>query len=362
MAPPFLLGLVPILHLYSKNMYEASFSIAMLFVAASLSMTAVLFGAAWLWLRNAARAAVLVTVFNALFYTYGRVFDFLMQHEPITLPYSIWHLLLLVLNCAVVATVGVLLYYSRRTFGPLSRFLSTTTFILLAMFGVKIVHHDLRILLTQRAIVLPTDVQSSIANQNRTAPLEADSAETPDVYYIILDGYARADTLMRECNFDNSQFIDFLRSRGFYVADQSCSNYPMTFMSLASSLNMCYLDEAMTKAPGFSQVWTLWDRGLVAHVFQSKGYRFVYFATNFKPTFTGADVVLQPLPAWLLSQFSEMLFRNTALRLFEPQMADQHRYEFENIKQIPTMQGPKFTFVILSRRIHPTCSITGACP
>ena len=30
------------------------------------------------------------------------------------------------------------------------------------------------------------------------------------MYYIILDGYARADTLMRECNFDNSQFIDFL--------------------------------------------------------------------------------------------------------------------------------------------------------
>ncbi len=72
----------------------------------------------------------------------------------------------------------------------------------------------------------------------RATPLETATADTPNVFYIILDGYARADTLQRVCHCDNSDFLNFLRSRGFYVADEACANYPMTFMSVASSLNM----------------------------------------------------------------------------------------------------------------------------
>ena len=47
----------------------------------------------------------------------------------------------------------------------------------------------------------------------------------PDIYYIILDGYARSDILQEIYNYDNSDFIDALKSRGFYVAEDSRSNY-----------------------------------------------------------------------------------------------------------------------------------------
>jgi hypothetical protein len=177
----------------------------------------------------------------------------------------------------------------------------------------------------------------------RVPPLEASTPDTPNVYYIILDGYARADTLQRVCHCDNSEFLNFLRSRGFYVAEESCSNYPMTFMSIASSLNMCYLDEEL-KSPNYSAVYAMWDRPLVSRVFQSKGYQFVYMATNFKSTLDGADFVFQPRPSWLLNQFAESQLRTTALRFFESQMADQHLYEFETIKQVPRIPGPTFTF------------------
>jgi len=69
-------------------------------------------------------------------------------------------------------------------------------------------------------------------------------AETyrPDIYYIILDGYARADVLQEIYNYDNSGFLDNLRTRGFYVAENSYTNYNQTDLSLASSLNFEYLD------------------------------------------------------------------------------------------------------------------------
>jgi hypothetical protein len=64
----------------------------------------------------------------------------------------------------------------------------------------------------------------------------------PDIYYIILDGHARSDILAELYGYDNNWFVDSLRQRGFYVADRSRTNYAQTYLSLASTLNMTYLD------------------------------------------------------------------------------------------------------------------------
>ncbi len=343
-AHPFLLAIAPIIHLYSRNMYEADALTALVFASGTVALTTVVLMGAWLWQRNVVKAALIASLFTLLFYAYGWVFDLVMKHEPIKLPYDAWHFVLLLVWLSIVVTVGVVVQHTRRNLRPVSRFLSGTLMIFVIMCLIKIVHHDLRIMFAGKSTG-PAVARSSAepVEYQRVAPSEVDSPDTPDVYYIILDGYARADTLQRVCHYDNSEFISFLRSRGFYVADESCSNYPMTFMSLASSLNMCYLDQEL-KSPNYGEVYAMWDRASVARVFQSKGYRFVYLATNFKSTLNGTDIVFQRRPAWLLNQFAESLLRTTALRFFEPQMADQHLYQFEKIKQVPQIKGPTFTF------------------
>ena len=68
--------------------------------------------------------------------------------------------------------------------------------------------------------------------------------ESPrDIYYILLDGYSRHDTLQRVYKLDNSGFLDNLRKQGFVVSDDSLTNYSKTAQVLASSLNMQYLDK-----------------------------------------------------------------------------------------------------------------------
>jgi len=57
-----------------------------------------------------------------------------------------------------------------------------------------------------------------------------------------LDAYAREDTLRELYDLDNRDFLDALEQRGFFVADRGRSNYPQTRYSIASSLNMSYLD------------------------------------------------------------------------------------------------------------------------
>src|SRR4030065_1421713 len=40
----------------------------------------------------------------------------------------------------------------------------------------------------------------------------------PDIYYIILDGYGNAEILQQVYDYDNTAFLEDLRTRGFYIA------------------------------------------------------------------------------------------------------------------------------------------------
>ena len=53
--------------------------------------------------------------------------------------------------------------------------------------------------------------------------------------------------------FDNSDFVRFLQSRGFVVPENSRSNYPRTALSVASTLNMDYVEAF---APGCRRIRT----------------------------------------------------------------------------------------------------------
>ena len=68
------------------------------------------------------------------------------------------------------------------------------------------------------------------------------ASELPDIYYIIFDAYASTSTLKEVYNYDNQNFNDFLTAKGFYVTSKSQTNYPLSFLSLASSLNMKYIN------------------------------------------------------------------------------------------------------------------------
>jgi hypothetical protein len=65
----------------------------------------------------------------------------------------------------------------------------------------------------------------------------------PDIYVIILDGYARPDTLRTFFGFDDGPFLDQLESRGFDLASDSHSNYSVTAETLVTMLDMAYLGQ-----------------------------------------------------------------------------------------------------------------------
>ena len=75
-----------------------------------------------------------------------------------------------------------------------------------------------------------------------------DTCAKPDIYLVIADGYAGKQELQEMLSFDNSPFENELDKRGFYIVENSKSNYNKTAYSMASLLNMDYIKNM--EAPG----------------------------------------------------------------------------------------------------------------
>lgn len=193
-------------------------------------------------------------------------------------------------------------------------------------------------------------------------------ASPPDIYYIILDGYGRQDVLDEVYGFNNNQFISFLRSRGFFVADQAKSNYVQTPLSLSSSLNFDYINFAEKYAGPKSinrlPLFSLLRENRTVKILEQAGYRFIATSSGYPFTeFTDADVYLSPYLSTLneLERFylsttalDPLISSNTSLgnrlRYYLPlpgYEASRQRilYSLAELTKIPEMDGPKFVFV-----------------
>ena len=93
----------------------------------------------------------------------------------------------------------------------------------------------------------------SLTNEGplRPAPVFAgtDSPTTPDIYVILLDGYARADALKQVFGVDESGFLGQLEERGFGVSSRALTNYPNTVQVLMAMFNMRLLPDIPALQP-----------------------------------------------------------------------------------------------------------------
>lgn len=132
-------------------------------------------------------------------------------------------------------------------------------------------------------------------------PAAASSANLPNIYHIVLDGYAREDVLLSLYSFDNRPFLEDLRSLGFMVFSRSRSNYWQTLLSLSSTLNMAYVsyvdglpDYAEAGPTRRGRLEDLVKQSVVREILQEHGYRTISFPTGYSGTeLKDADVYLE---------------------------------------------------------------------
>jgi len=170
----------------------------------------------------------------------------------------------------------------------------------------------------------------------------------------------RSDNIQAVYNYDNSAFIKALTQRGFYVAACSQSNYAYTIISLASSLNMDYLDKF--PAADDEQTAKLIQSDAVRQFLRARGYTIVAFETGYRFTqLEDANVYYSYQPSNnLINDFELLFLQTTLLRLpldnlklseLSTQGEIKHNriiYDLEILKKLPTsVKSPKFVFAHL---------------
>jgi len=189
--------------------------------------------------------------------------------------------------------------------------------------------------------------------------LEYVGSEPPDIYYIILDGYASEDVLRTLYDFDNWNMVDFLETRGFYVTPYAQANYMQTLLSISSSLNFEYLNDVLAPIANSASRAELLD--LVRHsrarvLLEEAGYQIVTFSSGSLFTeIKDSDLYLSPY-ATHLNELEAVLLSSSICQLpldlfklelpFQSYASHRHRilYTFDELTRISEFPGPNFVF------------------
>jgi hypothetical protein len=308
-------------------------------------------------LKDAARASLLLSLGLVLFYSYGHVYNYLEQAQPLGLMLG-RHRYLAPLWLLLLAVGAWWILRSVKNPAAVTRVLTTSAIVLLLLPLVQITSASVTSYFARQSL-------PEVAPAGRLTP--EDPEHLPDIYLIILDKYARHDVLQASYAFDNRPFLAELERLGFFVAECSQSNYDHTETSLASELNYDFIENLVKVAPqnpDHSLLWPLIKQSAVRQQLAELGYQLVAFETGYPwSEIKDADVYLRPLHgSSILAQmrpFEAMLIKTTALSLLADSQAllaqtaawdadylhyNRQLFLLSELEQLPKMTPPKFVY------------------
>ncbi|HAJ95038.1 MAG TPA: hypothetical protein DCP02_02280 [Actinobacteria bacterium] len=345
---PYLLAIFPILFLYSHNIGQlsmVSFYEVLIPAAIMLGFTAIAVVVLWLiFKRNSSKAGIVVSIFLVLFFSYGRIYEIIVGFRIGGFIIG-GHRYLLAL-WLIIFIVGT--FFTLRTKINLHSLISILNVIAVILVLFSLVNIGIYKFRTRD---LRQDI--SPAPQEEEAAAVRDPGELPDIYYIIMDGYAGSSSLEEFYDYDNHEFIDFLTGKGFFVASESRCNYPWSYLSLASSLNMEYIDflseDAGIDSDDRTLPYNMITNNKVWKFLDSMGYQFVHFnSSGWGPTDknSNADISIR---ANRFNEFYISLIQTTMLKPLEEYIItdtgiQKVLYSFSNLGKVNQIDGPKYIF------------------
>jgi hypothetical protein len=350
---PFLFAIYPVLALLAFNISEVELSSGFRPVIVALVVVGFLALIFQLVYQDWRRAALSLTVVLILFYSYGHIY-ILLKGANLDGFYLFRHRTLIPIWLGGGFLILWQVWRKPINLAAATHLLNVLGLFLLILPLFQLISYSLQSRVSQ----------AQAAQNTQTLDLKGGN-EPPDIYYIILDGYGRADVLKNEYGYDNSDFLNALRDLGFYVADCAQSNYAQTQMSLSSSLNFNYIDNLSNRfAPGSDDrtgLDALIKHGAARESLEKAGYKTVAFATGFIATeWTDADYFLSPQQTvGKLNEFEYLLMETTFARLIQDggRLGKQNSgselfrertlFVLDRLDDLSYIKGPKFVFVHL---------------
>ena len=339
----------PLLSFYFENIEQLTFFRVVPFLFATLIITTLLYHAAGWLFKDKDKAIIFLFVALVAFFSYGHLHDFIRGSFG-EIPRGS---LIGVYLFALLASFVVLL---RSKFRPkrMVSMLSVFSIFLFSIMIIRIFAHDISTL--NNRLYLDTLSGSQTTESQRQKNRKGKGALSyPDIYYLVMDGYANSSVLKDVHGFDNSDFEQYLTDRGFYIATEGRANYVQTHLSLAATLNMKqinYLTAVVGRASNDVSIpnQMLSDNRVIRYL-KGKGYKSINFSSGWGATDHNEYVDFNFSSSEKIDEVASIFIQTTLLypfvKYFSPPKSSYRNsilYTLENIPRQDSINEPKFIF------------------
>lgn len=229
-------------------------------------------------IKNIYKTSIIVSIYVILFFSYYYIYDCIQSRRLFGFVWGRERYLL-----PLFALVYFILFLVSKTF-------TKKTFNYLFIFISVLLIYEILLILPNiyNSKNLNLSLQE-INNKNNYNQIDIKFdynlvKNKPDIYYIIFDAYGRRDTILKEYNFDNIEFLSKLEELGFYVAHNSVSNYSHTALSIPSTFNMNFLnfltDVKSSKSRSYRPLIDLFENNIVSEILSNLDYYYIHIATH----------------------------------------------------------------------------------
>lgn len=350
---PLLFALFPPLFLYAINSGEVFFKDT---IPALLIITLITF-LVWFFvgklLKNENKTLALLSVFLIFFFSYGAIYDFVLKFLYFEINgFNVMPRFTYPIVCILLVFCLTFLLRTKSSLKLLNQFFLMVFSLLFIMAIARIIFYEI----TSTNNLKRGFARLDLGFEDRLVyKSKFNRTQMPDVYYFIFDRYANNKTLKEYFDFDNSKFIQTLKNEKFYVASDSKTNYPATYLSLASSLNFDYINKIDPRTKfqqsNLTNVYRMIEHHRVGRIFEKNGYQYIHIGSRWEPTRFSEIANVNVNFGYPLNRFNLQLLKSTLLfsplDMFVFGQRERQRVvkRFEYLKTLPkTVKGPKFVF------------------
>ncbi len=257
---PLMIGLIPILFIFTNNLIEIALHSVIIPITIILGTTILSIFFLSKITKNIQKTTLVISLFLIVFFAISylreglfglEVFGIILNQIPIV-----------AFMAFLILSIGVFLIHKIRDWKkPIQIFTAISVVIVISFIPNIILDY----------------ADDSYSQNSFLQEIKFKNIEKPNIYLIVLDGYASEKSLKKDFDFDNSNFLNDLKNFGFVIPEHNSSNYRWTVLSMNSALNMNYLHHQEGLSAGnFMLQKYIFSKNLVMKTFQDNGYNTIF--------------------------------------------------------------------------------------
>ncbi|MFL5770975.1 MAG: hypothetical protein ACJ765_12940 [Chloroflexota bacterium] len=353
---PFLLAAFPVLFLFAENFGETDPAEVVLPLLASLGAASIGYVVLRILLRDTLRAAVLTSLGIAAFFLFGHA-------ENLLATVRLTEGKVLAGWLVLIAIAAVAILRTRRDLGRLTLALNVVSIVLIGNLALTI-----GLAFRASGAASPPGIAAEPRPTSSASTPNAAPEQLRDIYYIVVEDYGSRHTVLDTLGLPDTGQFEWLAAQGFHVLPETRSNYGRTPLSIASSLNMKYLDDlAAELGPDWGDYGPLTElvrRPAAARYLQERGYRYLQLGSQFRLTSISSIADVNPVFRDT-SDFAGVLYDTTILPAIVHRLGlddgrdgrrknfDAFEWQLQQVSELTAQPGPKFVFIHLFLPHHP---------